>query len=76
MVLLLLTLAALVGALVIFAWAWSRGLLEVHPGDDALALDEDDLRIARPWETADQASARIAEHGPALPARPGEWGGA
>lgn len=74
--LIFLSLAALAGAFVAFAWAWSRGLLEAHPDDAALALDEHDLRVARPWESAPQALERIAAHGPAIPPRPGEWGGA
>ncbi|MDP2313599.1 MAG: hypothetical protein Q8P41_11885 [Pseudomonadota bacterium] len=72
----LLTLAALLGAIVAFAWAWRKGHFHVDARAATLPFDDHDQRVARPWETPSQARERVQAHGPPLPPGPGEWGGA
>jgi nitrogen fixation-related uncharacterized protein len=68
----LLGLLALAG----FGWAWSVGHFADLDAQAWTLLDGDDLRYARPWETAHQRAARQDAYGPPLDAPPGTWGGA
>lgn len=63
-------------ALAAFAWAWRRGQFDELDARATVILDEQDLRMERPWESPLQTAARRSEHGPLLPAPAGEWGGA
>jgi cbb3-type cytochrome oxidase maturation protein len=66
----LLTVAA-------FVWAWRRGQFERIDRQALLPLDDDDMNVARPWETASQRAERVEEFGPPQPVRVrGAWGGA
>ncbi len=61
----------------VFFLAWRRGQFNRINQQALLPLDDDDMNVARPWETASQRAERVEEFGP--PARrttPGIWGGA
>ncbi len=76
LVLLIVVLAFMAGALVFFIWAARAGQLGDLDRQAMLPLDERDLRVSHPWETAEQAEARREAWGEPLPPEPGEWGGA
>jgi cbb3-type cytochrome oxidase maturation protein len=60
-----------------FVWAWRQGHFDRIDRQALLPLDDDDMNVARPWETASQRAERIEEFGPPRPASvPGVWGGA
>lgn len=65
----------LLGALVLL-WAWWRGFFHDLDAQARVIFEPHDRRLARPWETPAQRREREAEHGPTIPAAPGEWGGA
>lgn len=66
----LLTVAA-------FVWAWQKGQFDRINQQALLPLDDDDLNVSRPWETAGQRAERVGEFGPLrTPHTPGVWGGA
>jgi cbb3-type cytochrome oxidase maturation protein len=69
-----LLLAAL--ALAAFVWAWRVGAFTRLDEQAAVVLDDQDLRLARPWETPEQQDARARAYGSPVAARPSEWGGA
>lgn len=61
----------------VFFLAWKRGQFDRINQQALLPLDDDDLSVARPWETAAQRAERVEEFGPpAQSATPGIWGGA
>jgi len=61
----------------VFLWAWRTGQFDRISDQALLPMDDDDLNVARPWETDAQRADRIADHGPSQqPATPGIWGGA
>ena len=71
-----ITILGLITAAV-FVWAWRKGQFDRIDQQALLPLDDDDMNVARPWETSAQRSARIAEFGELRePATPGVWGGA
>lgn len=57
-----------------FVWGWLAGGFGHLDAQARIILDERDLRLARPWETARQRSERVAKYGPEYPPEPGEWG--
>ena len=63
-------------ALGAFVWAWRRGQFRELDRQAHVIFDERDLRLERPWETADQRAEREARYGPLVEPSPGEWGGA
>lgn len=67
-----LALAAI--ALGAFAWGWRSGAFSHLDAQARIILDERDLRLERPWETADQRAVRLAAYGSHIQAEPGEWG--
>ena len=65
----LLTVAA-------FVWAWRKGHFDRIPQQALLPLDDDDLTVTRPWESAAQRAERVENFGPTHAAvTPGVWGG-
>lgn len=62
-------------ALACFACAWRRGHFDDMDAQAHLVFEPRDLRLERPWETAEQREARLI-HGAPVPPAPGEWGGA
>jgi nitrogen fixation-related uncharacterized protein len=65
----LLTVAA-------FVWAWRKGHFDRIPQQALLPLDDDDMNVTRPWESAAQRAERVEDFGPTHAAvTPGVWGG-
>jgi nitrogen fixation-related uncharacterized protein len=61
----------------VFVWAWRRGQFNNIKQQALIPLDDDDLNVARPWESASQRAERVEEFGPPrVSATPGVWGGA
>ncbi|GAC1515934.1 MAG: hypothetical protein NVS1B4_08500 [Gemmatimonadaceae bacterium] len=67
----LTTVAIALGA---FLWAWRRGHLGQLEAQSRVVLDERDVRLERPWETAQQRADRARHHGALVPPLLGEWG--
>ncbi|HEY9448474.1 MAG TPA: cbb3-type cytochrome oxidase assembly protein [Gemmatimonadaceae bacterium] len=67
----LATVALALGA---FVWAWRRGQFTELDAQAHVILDERDLRLERPWESAAQRLERATQHGELLSPTPGEWG--
>lgn len=67
-------LGLLVGipTLIFLFLAYTSGHFDALERVSNLIFDEEELRYVRPWETHGQTAERIAQHGPALPARQ-EW---
>lgn len=57
-----------------FVWGWRTGAFSQLDKQARIILDERDLRLVRPWETAHQRAVRRARYGAPLEAEPGEWG--
>jgi cbb3-type cytochrome oxidase maturation protein len=62
-------------SVVAFLWAWFSGQFDDIERQGMIPLDDDDMNVLRPWETAAQRAAREARFGPSRPAGPGAWGG-
>jgi len=61
----------------VFFLAWKRGQFDRISQQALLPLDDDDVSVARPWETPSQRAERVEEFGPpAKGSTPGIWGGA
>ncbi len=58
-----------------FFWAWRTGQFDDIERQGMIPLDDDDMNVLRPWETAAQRTAREARYGPSRPADPSAWGG-
>lgn len=59
----------------VLVWAMRRGFFGNLDAQALAVFDDEDLRIARPWETADERGERERRYGaPVLPSG-GEWGG-
>lgn len=71
----LFTLVIGIAGLVLLAWAFRAGQLDKVNEQGWLALDERDRRLARPWESEADRSARERAYGPPVPPEAGEWGG-
>ncbi len=71
-----LVLLVLIGfaSVAVFGWAWWTGKLDDPEAQAASVLDLRDLRLERPWESAEERSARAERFGPLVPPEPGEWG--
>lgn len=67
-------LFSLVPALVMF-WAWRSGFFRDLSAQSRVILEERDLRLERPWESAVDRLTREVDHGPSEHPAPGEWGG-
>lgn len=76
LVVLIAALAFIAGVLIAFIWAVRHDQFGDLDRQVRLPLEGRDLRLIRPWETAEQAEARRREWGDALKPGPGEWGGA
>jgi cbb3-type cytochrome oxidase maturation protein len=63
-------------ALAAFAWAWRTGAFRQLDRQARIILDDQDLRLQRPWESPHQQAERVALYGEPLPPRPSEWGDA
>jgi len=61
-------------ALAAFAWGWRRGQYRDLSAQARVIFDARDMRLDRPWETAQQRAERAREFGALEPAPPGEWG--
>lgn len=59
----------------VFLWAWFSRQFDDIDGQAMLPLDEDDMSVQRPWETASQRAARVERWGPPTAPLPGAWGG-
>lgn len=62
-------------ALAAFAWAFRRGQFDHLDYQANVILDEQDLRMERPWESEHQKLERRLQHGSPLEPSAGEWGG-
>lgn len=73
-----LIITALTGfaTVAMFAWAWWTGKLEELESQALGVFDPRDLRLARPWESADDRAARARDFGELVDPVPGEWGDA
>ncbi len=69
----LLLVAIALGA---YVWAWRRGQFSALDEQARVILDDRDVRLARPWETVEQRTDRVASFGRPVPPTPSEWGGA
>ena len=71
-----LVLVVLMGfaTIAVFAWAWLSGKLVDPEAQAASVLDARDLRLDRPWESAEERASREDRFGPLVAAEPGEWG--
>ena len=63
-------------AVAALAWAWRRGFLDDLAAQSRVIFDDDDMRLARPWETPGEQLEREAAYGELKQAPPGSWGGA
>ena len=63
-------------ALAAVAWVWRRGQFDALDQQRRVRFEARDSGLDRPGETPCQVAERAAQHGPLIPARPGEWGGA
>ena len=62
-------------SLAAFVWAFVTGQFDDIERQGMLPLDDDDMRVLRPWESASQKAARVERWGPPAPGAPGAWGG-
>jgi cbb3-type cytochrome oxidase maturation protein len=63
-------------ALAAFAWVWRTGAFRQLDRQARIILDDQDLRLERPWESPHQQAERGARYGEPLPPWPSEWGDA
>lgn len=73
--LLLLVGIAGLASVAAFAWAFARGQLDDLDAQARSVLDDRDLRLDRPWESAADRAARERAHGPLVGGTPRDWGG-
>ena len=59
----------------VLGWAMRRGFFGNLDKQALAVFDDDDLRIARPWESPAERSEREHRYGPAVLPSGGEWGG-
>jgi cbb3-type cytochrome oxidase maturation protein len=56
-------------------WGLLNGQFDELEAQAMVPLDEEDLRLLRPWETPSQCEQRVRDHGTLLQARDSDWGG-
>ena len=59
----------------VLGWAMRRGFFGNLDKQALAVFDDDDLRIARPWESPAERGEREHRYGPAVLPSGGEWGG-
>jgi nitrogen fixation-related uncharacterized protein len=59
----------------VLGWAMRRGFFGNLDKQALAVFDDDDLRMARPWESPAERSEREHRYGPAIFPSGGEWGG-